>query len=394
MTALGTIRIGDADRSVLTARRKLQRVAGLLGLGEIAAARLAAAASEIGRCIGASEGGGRLEVALLADPPRLQLTAVPALPGTLARRVAAVLGAGGGVAPLRQGTLVTVRLPARPAAGTAALEAVIAEPTREELFAELQRRNEELERATRLKSQFLANVSHELRTPMNAIIGFTTRVLRKAGDVLPPKQLRNLHTVERNARQLLDLINSLLDLSKIEAGRMEVHAERFRLSDLLQEVSDLLAPLASDKGLRFEVCGGADAALETDRGKLKQVLTNLLGNAIKFTEDGSVTLEARLDAERGTACFVVEDTGPGIPEEALPVIFEPFRQVDGGDARRAGGTGLGLAIVREMVRLLGGEVSVASEVGRGTRFTVTVPLCAPGAVAQAAAPEPAGAGQE
>jgi len=228
-----------------------------------------------------------------------------------------------------------------------------------------------------------------LRTPMNAILGSTQRVLRKAGDALPERQRRNLETVHRNARQLLELINGLLDLSRIEAGRMEVHAERFEAGDVISDVADLIAPLAAEKDLAFDVeRPDSPIELETDRTKLKQILTNLLGNAMKFTETGRVVLRCRREGAE-SVLFEVEDTGPGIPEEALPYIFEPFRQVEGGDTRRKQGSGLGLAIVRRFARLLGGAVEVESRVGSGTLFrvrvAVTAPACRSGAGAGAAA---------
>ncbi|MHB8713529.1 MAG: sensor histidine kinase, partial [Trichloromonadaceae bacterium] len=256
------------------------------------------------------------------------------------------------------------------------LEELVAERTRE-----LEEKSAALEKATRLKSEFLANMSHELRTPMNSIIGFTERVILKSGETLPPRQLTNLHTVRRNAHQLLELINSLLDISKIEAGRMEVLPEEFELQSLLREVVELTEPLVFDKGLSMQLSAPEQPiVMLTDRAKLRQILVNLVGNGVKFTEQGGITLRvlpelSGLEPQPSSDYVIIEvsDTGPGISPENQTQIFEPFVQGDGSDARRSSGTGLGLAIVKNFTAMLQGQVKLSSTQGLGTTLTLTLP---------------------
>lgn len=249
-----------------------------------------------------------------------------------------------------------------------------------ERTAELEQKGVELARATQLKSDFLANMSHELRTPMNSIIGFTDQVIKRSADKLAPLQLNNLRNVEQSAHHLLDLINGLLDLSKIEAGKMEVYAETFDFATLVQEVFHLTQPMLEDKPveLKTDLLGG-DIQLHTDHIKLKQVLINLVSNAIKFTQQGSITIAAKLvttgrSGSQPQISICVTDTGVGMNKKARHYIFEAFCQGDGSLARQMGGTGLGLAIVRSFTELLGGSISVASEEGAGTTFEMVIPV--------------------
>jgi len=246
-----------------------------------------------------------------------------------------------------------------------------------ERTTQLEQKAIELQRANQLKSEFLANMSHELRTPMNSIIGFTGRVIKKASDDLDARQLKNLHTVERNAHHLLGLINGLLDLSKIEAGKMEAHAEIFDFAPLAREVFSLTQSMLNGKPIELKVdLADGDIKLNTDNIKLKQVLINLVSNAIKFTEEGSITIAVKLlngNAEPRIAIRVI-DTGVGMDEEALQYIFDAFRQVDAALTRKVGGTGLGLAIVRSFTQLLRGKVDVKSELGKGTSFEIVLPV--------------------
>lgn len=246
-----------------------------------------------------------------------------------------------------------------------------------ERTAELEQQAVELQRANRLKSEFLANMSHELRTPMNSIIGFTGRVLKKSEENLDDRQLKNLRTVERNAHHLLGLINGLLDLSKIEAGKMEAHAELFDFSTLAQEVFTITQSMLDDKPINLIVdLINDDIQLKTDIVKLKQVLINLVSNAIKFTKEGSVTITAKLlnnGVEPQIAIGVI-DTGVGMNKDALQYIFDAFRQVDAALTRKVGGTGLGLAIVQSFTQLLRGKVNVESEEGKGTSFEIVIPV--------------------
>jgi signal transduction histidine kinase len=235
----------------------------------------------------------------------------------------------------------------------------------------------EAERASRVKSEFLANMSHELRTPMNSIMGFTARLIRKLGDTVGERERDALQTVDRNARHLLNLINDILDLSKIEAGRMEVTRERVDVAALVREAAEAVAPLLDGKPvtLRTELPGGA-LELDADAIKIKQIAMNLVSNAIKYTDAGSVVVSAAEadDPALGRVVRVsVRDTGLGISREDQPRLFQQFTQLNGGTTRRAGGTGLGLVITAQYVRMHGGRIDVESTPGEGSVFTVSLP---------------------
>jgi signal transduction histidine kinase len=241
------------------------------------------------------------------------------------------------------------------------------------LFQEIQDKNQQLEAANHHKSQFLANVSHELRTPLNSIIGFTRIVLRRTGAQIADLQKENLQKVLISSEHLLNLINGLLDLSKIEAGRMEVYAETFHLSDVVRMATSTVEPMLKDGRVRLVTEIAPDIPpLKTDREKLKQAVLNLLSNAAKFTEKGEIKVAAW--RENGNVKLTVSDSGIGMKREALDYIFEEFRQADMSSTRRYGGTGLGLAIVKKFINLMGGEIGVESEAGKGSKFTITIPI--------------------
>ncbi|HEU4611462.1 MAG TPA: response regulator [Kofleriaceae bacterium] len=231
-------------------------------------------------------------------------------------------------------------------------------------------RAREIEAAARLKSEFLANFSHEIRTPLNAITGYCDLLTRDEGSRLTPHGRRDLSVIKSNAKTLLALINDILDLSKIEAGRAEVVKEVVELTELAEECTASVREILKGK----DVVLTADVRVRqvfTDPLKMRQILLNLLSNAAKFTDAGEIVLTA--EAQGSTLLVSVEDTGAGIPDDQLPFIFDKFRQVDGSARRRVGGTGLGLAIVREVVQILGGTISATSTLGRGSKFTFALP---------------------
>ena len=247
--------------------------------------------------------------------------------------------------------------------------------------AELQRKNEalkekmaEVNEANRLKSQFLANMSHELRTPLNSIIGFTTRVIKKSGDMLPAVQLENLTIVKEEAENLLELINNLLDYSKIEAGKMDVHLEEFDLVKVMAEIRIMAENLLEDKPVKYEeeFYLSSPISIYSDRIKVKQILINLLSNAFKYSEKGTVRISVN---KKGAYYQIkVEDQGIGIPPEHLEKVFDEFHQVDGSYTRKVGGTGLGLSITKRFVELLQGRIEVTSVYKLGSCFTIYLPI--------------------
>jgi signal transduction histidine kinase/CheY-like chemotaxis protein len=246
-----------------------------------------------------------------------------------------------------------------------------------------------VEEASRLKSEFLANISHELRTPLNSIIGYSDLLITKLGPKLPETPKKNLDRILANAEHLLGLINSILDISKIEAGRMDLHLEPVDLRPILDRCLEDARALVTGKPVEL-VAGYQDQTLplvQADRVRLQQCLINVLGNAAKFTDAGTIKVEprvisgARSGHAQGFMAIAVSDTGVGIPAEGQALIFEPFRQIDASTTRKHGGTGLGLAIVRELLGLMGGEIRLSSAVGAGSTFTLIVPLAAEGATA-------------
>ncbi|HEY8737256.1 MAG TPA: response regulator [Candidatus Dormibacteraeota bacterium] len=245
---------------------------------------------------------------------------------------------------------------------------------------ELQNANQELARANKLKSEFLANVSHELRTPLSAIIGFSQILLDQIDGPLNEEQHQDIQQVNRSGQSLLNLINQILDLSKIEAGKMELSAERLELPGLVNSVLDSIRPLAEQKGLRIETRFPLSLpAVEADPVRLKQILINLLSNAVKFTDRGHIEVFAQPSGRM--VRIAVKDTGIGISGDSQKVIFEEFVQGDGSSTRRHGGTGLGLSIVRKLVEMHGGAITVVSEPGQGSTFMFTLPAWASGTVA-------------
>ncbi|WP_019142636.1 response regulator [Noviherbaspirillum massiliense] len=244
----------------------------------------------------------------------------------------------------------------------------------------------ELEKASRYKSEFLANMSHELRTPLNSSLILSHMLAENKQGTLTEEQVNYARTIHASNQDLLALINDILDLSKIEAGHVELKPEPAEVATILDQLRQTFEPVSRQKGVAFILEAGEDvpAFLVTDSQRLQQVLRNLLSNAFKFTEEGEVTL--RVDATGGRVRFSVRDTGIGIAEHQQQVIFEAFRQADGSTSRAYGGTGLGLSISRELARLLGGEISVESSLGQGSTFTLEIPVHLAAAPADGEAP--------
>ena len=245
--------------------------------------------------------------------------------------------------------------------------------------AQLVQNSNELEASSRYKSEFMANMSHELRTPLNSALILAKLLADNKDGTLTPEQVKYAQAIHSSNNDLLALINDILDLSRIEAGHVELVEENLAVSSVLQRLKETFEPMAAQKGLQLEIVSapGAPLQLVADSQRLQQILKNLMANAVKFTEHGSVCLTVRA-AGAGRVQFAVSDTGIGIPEEQTAVIFEAFRQADGSTRRRYGGTGLGLSISRDLALRMGGGITVTSEPGRGSCFTLDLPLLASG----------------
>jgi signal transduction histidine kinase len=240
------------------------------------------------------------------------------------------------------------------------------------LFTALEDKSRQLEVASRHKSAFLANMSHELRTPLNAIIGFTRIVMRHAKEALEARQYENLEKILVSAQDLLSLINAILDLAKVEAGRMEVHPGEAPLAAVLEQCMRTIEPLLEEDVALVKAFGADLPVMTVDEEKLRRIVMNLLSNAAKYTSSGHIDVRAR--SADGAIELAVADTGIGIPVEKLESIFEEFEQADARHTREYGGTGLGLAIARRLARLMGGEIRAESVLGAGSTFTLTLPV--------------------
>ncbi|MGB7097923.1 MAG: GAF domain-containing sensor histidine kinase, partial [Xanthobacteraceae bacterium] len=241
------------------------------------------------------------------------------------------------------------------------------------LFHEIEDKGRELEIASRHKSQFLANMSHELRTPLNAILGYTELILDEIYGEVPEKMRGVLERVQTNGKHLLGLINDVLDLSKIEAGQLTLSLSEYSLANLVHGVYAAVEPLAAKKNLALTTkIAPSLPAGHGDERRLSQVLLNLVGNAIKFTDKGEVAIEASLTD--GSFRLAVRDSGPGIAAADQVKIFEEFQQVDNTLTKQKGGTGLGLAISKRIVEMHGGRIVVDSELGKGSTFTIKLPV--------------------
>ncbi len=244
----------------------------------------------------------------------------------------------------------------------------------EKARAAIEIKAKELELASQYKSEFLANMSHELRTPLNSLLILSQLLANNKPGNLTEKQVEYAQTIQSAGSDLLILINDILDLSKVEAGKMELNIEKLFLSDLVESLAHKFAPLAQEKGLAFHIqmADNLPEVLHTDVQRLKQILTNLLSNAFKFTNQGEIRLSITQEV-KDLIAISITDTGIGIPSDKQQVIFEAFQQVDGTTSRRYGGTGLGLSISRQLARLIGGEITLNSQADSGSTFTLSLP---------------------
>jgi signal transduction histidine kinase len=251
----------------------------------------------------------------------------------------------------------------------------------QEATAELAQQNEllrrqhiALEQASALKSQFLANMSHEFRTPLNAILGYTHMLLHGVTGAVSDVQRKSLTRIDSNSRHLLALINDILDITRIEAGRMPLNLTSFKIPQLVEEVMSELEPIIRRSNLTVRAdMPRSLPAFKSDRQKVKQIVLNLLSNALKFTPAGTVTIKATYDSKERTVAIAVSDSGVGIADEDQAKVFEDFRQLDSSPARGYGGTGLGLSICRRLSQMLGGTIELESALGKGSTFTLRLP---------------------
>ncbi len=421
---LGTLRL-SRESSIYETRRKIRSLATALGLAEVTATRVATATSQAARALARSGSEPRICVRLATGHrgPGLRLRfeqqrRPPQLP-QLERFFDAVTrtASPGGWEGL-EAFLSVPSLAESPSQGFVDEQrARITTLSREELMHQIQEQNAALERhsaeleetvsrrteelrsamrtaeeANESKSRFLANMSHELRTPMNAIIGYSEMLIEDAEDEGNEAAASDLTKILQAGRHLLALINDVLDLSKIEAGRMELYLERFQVAPMIDEVVATIESVVAQKGntLRVEVDPGL-GEIRADLVKVKQSLFNLLSNAAKFTEGGEIGLAARPATRDGVEWveLSVQDSGIGIPAEKLDHIFEEFSQADESTTRNFGGTGLGLAITRRFARMMGGDIEVQSAPGEGSRFTLALPVHVGAALATAEAAAPA-----
>ena len=409
MIELGEIALPGPAAS-LEARRKVYAVVEDLTDDQIAAARLAAACSELCRHSLRADAASTLKVDLdstHAGETLLQLTLQSAAPledhhthrGAFDELTLAAVDNGVHTVQARK-QLIRTHAPGDGA--VARLRAIVGECSRDELMADVQAQNVELENhrehleetvrertvqlreatddaeaANQAKSQFLANMSHELRTPMNAIVGYTEMLIEDAEDSDQDETVPDLEKILAASQHLLSLINDVLDLSKIEAGKMELYCESFELRELIDETVATVETLVAKNNNTLELeIEGELGQMHADLTKVRQSLLNLLSNAAKFTREGKITLSARREARAAGEWFVlsVADTGIGVPTEQLENVFEEFSQADAATTREYGGTGLGLPITKRFCGMMGGRIDAESRIGVGTTFTIHLPV--------------------
>jgi signal transduction histidine kinase len=425
----------DTEQDVVLVRQRARQVSGLLGFSQQDQVRIATAVSEVARvcqqrsggraafALGEADGRQNLEVtispwkgrsrivaAAAADSPELAIVTAHRLmdaclvdedaPGGPLVTMRMVLPARSRVGPAELADL-GARLAASPVANTfievhqqnQELLATLAELrerqedllslTREledtnrgivALYAEIEDKAERLRRADEMKSRFLSNTSHELRTPLSSIRALATLLLDRMDGDLTPEQERQVQFIATAANDLSELVNDLLDLAKIEAGKVEVQVAPVVAENMFRALKGMLRPLvdAARVELIFEPVQ-VHEAFASDEGKISQILRNFISNALKFTEHGAVRVSAQVDEAAGTIAFAVADTGIGISQENLQLIFEEFSQIEHPLQRKSKGTGLGLPLCRKLADLLGGRVDVKSTLGEGSTFTLTLP---------------------
>ncbi len=238
---------------------------------------------------------------------------------------------------------------------------------------ELKMQKIELDEANRLKSTFISNMSHELRTPLNSVIALSSLLKRKLKNIVPEEEFSYINVIERNGKHLLELINEVLDISRIEAGRLKISSKKININNIIEEMADLIKPQAEEKNILLKInTDNTIPLISSDEDKIRHILQNLIGNAVKFTEKGEV--EVSVSFKESKVYIQVKDTGIGIPPDQLPYIFDEFRQAESGTARKYGGTGLGLSIAKKYAEILGGNIKVQSTPGKGSVFTLILPV--------------------
>jgi signal transduction histidine kinase len=407
MIRLGAIAITQ-PMSVLEARRKIRAVVRGLSTDSVVATRLATATSEFARALLRQGTSPRIEVALdLSDRKvAVELAFIDRHPLPPADRLRGFFDTveercdeGKEHAIRARQHLASCEIPGEQQIEH--LKQIVRQKSRDELMADIQAQNLELEHhranlertvnertaqledameeataANVAKSQFLANMSHELRTPMNAIIGYTEMLMEEAEDLEQDDFTPDLEKIHAAGKHLLSLINDVLDLSKIEAGKMELFCETFDVRSLIDEVASMVTSLIQKNGNTLESrCPDDLGSVHADLTKVRQSLFNLLSNAAKFTKNGTITLAARREFRDGGDWveFSVADTGIGVAQDKLDKLFEEFTQADASTTREYGGTGLGLAITRRFCEMMGGAITVESELNVGTTFTIRLP---------------------